>query len=146
MRFKEVMQVTFMAALPLFALELLAVWRTHRNRLRNAKQREPPDPPEPPDNSVSDGELESPSLDGTESEQDKDERRKSTKRTTTTSKKCQQQDKHSSGDYNNNKAEIQDALFFPEDDKKPPWLVSKFLHIKFLVLLIRHFCLLDKLN
>lgn len=92
MRFKEVVQVTILAALPIFAMELLAIYRTYKkNNIRMKREEEDED----------DTVLEHASLDGDESEP------------TATSKKGSKQ---AAGDVNNNV--IQEALFFPEE--KPP--------------------------
>lgn len=105
MRIKEVAQVTFLAALPIFALELIAHWRVYKRRLRAAEELRKKKKKNKTASEVSDGS----SLEEADSQN---------------VAPAQETDK-STTDSNNNK--INDALFYPEESKRPP---CKDYHLK----------------
>lgn len=104
LRIKEVAQVTFLAALPIFALELLAHWRVYKRKLKAAEELRKKKKSK---NTQSDADSEGSSLEEADSQNVVPEQNiKST-------------------DPNNNK--INDALFYPEESKRPP---CKDYHLK----------------
>jgi len=102
MRLKEVAQVTFLAALPIFALELIAHYRVYKRKLRAAEdlRRRTKQKEQQEENLDDDVSSEESSSDG-ESVEDNNE---NIGPVTT--------------DINNNK--VNEALFFPPDSKRPP--------------------------
>ena len=122
MGFKTVIQVTFMAALPLFALEMLAIWRRHKQQQQRLEDQRAKDDENDAAHykksrakkkRTSTEDLEEDSLDGSESDAQYQAASKTSKVPTRSP-----DDAKVAGDVNNNT--LQDALFFPEDDKKPP--------------------------
>jgi len=102
MRIKEVAQVTFLAALPIFALELIAHWRVYKRKLKAAEELR--------------------------------KKKKNRRQSTSEGSSLEEADSQNvatpvqttkSTDTNNNK--INDALFYPEESKRPP---CKDYHLK----------------
>jgi len=104
MRLKEVAQVTFLAALPIFALELIAHYRVYKRKLRAAEdlRKRTTKQTETQENIDSDDDV---SLVASSSAGESDADNNENTGPVTT-------------DTNNNK--VNEALFFPPDSKRPP--------------------------